>query len=70
MSATSGTQTTVSASVAALKLSTPSLGAWERADGARCVYEPAQDTFLLLDSLQRDADRFLAQPPALCLEVG
>ncbi|KAJ1560065.1 HemK methyltransferase member 2, partial [Cladochytrium tenue] len=34
------------------------------------VYEPAEDTFLLLDALQADVARLHARPPAVCLEIG
>lgn len=34
------------------------------------VYEPAEDTFLLLDALEEDADHLRALKPTICVEVG
>ncbi|KAG7099558.1 hypothetical protein E1B28_001391 [Marasmius oreades] len=34
------------------------------------VYEPAEDTFLLLDALEHDFDDLKALSPATCLEIG
>ncbi|KAF8168239.1 S-adenosyl-L-methionine-dependent methyltransferase [Crassisporium funariophilum] len=34
------------------------------------VYEPAEDTFLLLDALEQDADALKAMTPKICLEIG
>ncbi|KII93707.1 hypothetical protein PLICRDRAFT_402164 [Plicaturopsis crispa FD-325 SS-3] len=34
------------------------------------VYEPAEDTFLLLDALEQDADELKALHPLICLEIG
>lgn len=34
------------------------------------VYEPAEDTFLLLDSLQQDYQLLLAVKPSIILELG
>lgn len=34
------------------------------------VYEPAEDTFLLLDALQAELPQLLALLPALCVEIG
>ncbi|XP_028836429.1 methyltransferase N6AMT1 isoform X1 [Denticeps clupeoides] len=34
------------------------------------VYEPAEDTFLLMDALEKDADRLQQLRPSVCLEVG
>ncbi|KAI0828292.1 putative methylase [Trametes gibbosa] len=34
------------------------------------VYEPAEDTFILLDALEQDADALRSSKPLICLEVG
>jgi release factor glutamine methyltransferase len=34
------------------------------------VYEPAEDTFLLLDALEQDADDIKKNCPRICLEIG
>ncbi|KIJ45657.1 hypothetical protein M422DRAFT_59809 [Sphaerobolus stellatus SS14] len=34
------------------------------------VYEPAEDTFILLDALEQDADELKELKPTICLEIG
>ncbi|KZV70343.1 S-adenosyl-L-methionine-dependent methyltransferase [Peniophora sp. CONT] len=34
------------------------------------VYEPAEDTFILLDALEEDAEALRALKPSVCLEIG
>ncbi|CAO3680523.1 unnamed protein product [Umbelopsis ramanniana] len=36
----------------------------------RNIYEPAEDTFLLLDALEQDQDELRALQPSICLELG
>lgn len=51
---------------------TPSLSHLSK-DDFRKVYEPAEDSFILLDALEADADRLgadLARKAPLCVEIG
>jgi methylase of polypeptide subunit release factors len=40
------------------------------AEELNAVYEPSDDTFLLLDALEADRERLTAAAPALCMEIG
>ncbi|KAI0274872.1 hypothetical protein BC834DRAFT_850073 [Gloeopeniophorella convolvens] len=40
------------------------------ADDYERVYEPAEDTFVLLDALEADANALRALAPRVCLEIG
>ncbi|KAJ3234101.1 HemK methyltransferase member 2 [Chytriomyces hyalinus] len=50
-------------------MKTPSLSHLRPSDYAN-VYEPSEDTFLLLDALEADADAGLLKEATVCLEVG
>eukprot|EP01094_Clydonella_sp_ATCC50884_P026081 TRINITY_DN7040_c0_g1_i1.p2 TRINITY_DN7040_c0_g1~~TRINITY_DN7040_c0_g1_i1.p2 ORF type:complete len:284 (-),score=64.24 TRINITY_DN7040_c0_g1_i1:1639-2490(-) len=52
-----------------VKLPTPELGHITSQDFDK-VYEPAQDTFLLLDALQDEAEVLREARPFVCLEIG
>ena len=34
------------------------------------IYEPAEDTFALLDALEQDAEELKSARPRICLEIG
>ncbi|KAF4605531.1 S-adenosylmethionine-dependent methyltransferase [Pleurotus pulmonarius] len=48
---------------------TPNLSHLTSKDFER-VYEPAEDTFLLLDALENDAEDLKNSRPSICLEIG
>ncbi|XP_026217260.1 methyltransferase N6AMT1 [Anabas testudineus] len=48
---------------------TPSYSHAGRGD-FRDVYEPAEDSFLLIDALEKDAEKLQRMSPCVCLEVG
>ncbi|KAJ2793155.1 HemK methyltransferase member 2 [Coemansia furcata] len=50
-------------------LPTPDTGHLRRAEYAT-VYEPAEDTYLLLDALENDRAELQAQRPTVCVEIG
>lgn len=39
-------------------------------DDFKYVYEPAEDSFLLLDALEADLSKLQSQQPAICTEIG
>ncbi|KAI0662502.1 putative methylase [Cubamyces menziesii] len=41
-----------------------------RSEDYKHIYEPAEDTFILLDALEEDAEELRRSKPLVCLEVG
>lgn len=39
-------------------------------DDFKYVYEPAEDSFLLLDALENELEQLVASKPAVCVEIG
>ncbi|NXK89644.1 HEMK2 methyltransferase, partial [Formicarius rufipectus] len=58
------------AGMAASRLPTPWYGHVGPRGSFRDVYEPAEDTFLLLDALEQDAGRLREARIEICLEIG
>ncbi|KAJ2693694.1 HemK methyltransferase member 2 [Coemansia sp. IMI 209128] len=52
-----------------MSLPTPDTGHLRRAEYST-VYEPAEDTYLLLDALENDRAELQAQRPTICVEIG
>lgn len=50
-------------------LPTPSLSHLSR-ESYRRLYEPAEDTFLLIDALESDLQEIKSRKPTLALEIG
>ncbi|KAJ2504579.1 HemK methyltransferase member 2 [Coemansia sp. RSA 2052] len=50
-------------------LPTPDTGHLRQAEYAT-VYEPAEDTYLLLDALENDREELQTQRPTICVEIG
>ncbi|KAJ2332366.1 S-adenosylmethionine-dependent methyltransferase, partial [Coemansia sp. RSA 2673] len=50
-------------------LPTPDTGHLRQTEYAT-VYEPAEDTYLLLDALENDREELQAQRPTICVEIG
>lgn len=51
------------------RMPTPKLSHFNAAD-YRKVYEPASDTFLFLDSLEKELPFLISLQPSICVEVG
>ena len=48
---------------------TPNISHLKAKDYER-IYEPAEDTFALLDALEQDAEELKSAKPRICLEIG
>lgn len=52
-----------------VSLSTPSFAHLKEKDFEN-VYEPAEDTFLMMDALEKDYKTILESKPLICVEIG
>ncbi|OTF72837.1 hemK methyltransferase family member 2-like protein [Euroglyphus maynei] len=51
-------------------METPKLPTEQFGEYFQNVYEPAEDTFLLLDALEQDLESIIKLKPLICLEIG
>lgn len=51
-------------------LATPEIGHLRRPEYRDDVYDPAEDTFALMDALEEDMDALKALGVSLCVEIG
>lgn len=51
-------------------ISTPDTSHLRKPEYQDSVYDPAEDTFALIDALEEDIHELQTSPPRLCVEIG
>ena len=62
--------TVAGARITAHMIPTPDTSHLRKSEYRDSVYDPAEDTFALIDALEEDANELQASPPRLCVEIG